>query len=126
MNESWENMPTATPADIKRLIEAFCNHPEHSNWNPEFSFAHIALGDFNLSDAHLDFCLDLQTVLPWFYDKVAQEERIDGRQPASPEKWTEPGPYFYWIDATKTIIAFLQFLKTIPEPIREGVSDLDD
>jgi hypothetical protein len=103
-----------TSKDVKAQIDAFCE--THHAMLPDFSFAHIALSDYNLADGHIDFCLDLNQILPWFYARVRDHKFFVNEQAAISET----------VGEVNVIVEFLNYLKTIPEPIREGVLDLDD
>jgi hypothetical protein len=106
--------PIDTPQAVKSAIDNFCKANER--WLPDYSFAHIALGDYNLSNGHIDFCLQYDQILPWFYEFVRNEALIFDKDIA-----INSG-----IEAVQEISDFLRHLKTIPEPIREGVADLND
>ena len=89
------------------LIDTFCKMYQTA----EFSFGHIVLSDYNLSNGSIAFCLNkrdewLAEQLEEIYaDKSLDDfERLTANQTA--------------VTRAHVIYAFLQFLLTIPEDVR--------
>jgi len=89
------------------LIDTFCKMYQTA----EFSFGHIVLSDYNLSNGSIAFCMNqrdewMAEQLEGIYnDKSLDDfERLTAKQTA--------------ITRAHVIYAFLQFLLTIPEEVR--------
>lgn len=80
-----------------------------------YTFDHIALGDFNLSDGNIDFCLEPTRILDWLLDQFPYEERKD-RQTFNDYHVLDVRDK---TEATQLIVSFLKWLKTIPIEVRD-------
>lgn len=89
---------------VTDVIDAFCNHFEA--FLPEYSFAHIVLDDYNLSDGNIRFCLKTEHITEWITE-------IAPRWDHTPEALA------YMIEHAAYIVRFLGYLLSIPESIRE-------
>lgn len=75
------------------------------------TFGHIVLGDYNLGDDSLDFCLKHETIQDWYAHAHSKLAPID--------KWT-----LRELDARRDeVILFLRWLLEIDEAVREGEDD---
>lgn len=76
----------------------------------EFSFAHVVLSDYNLSDGHITDCLDREKALEWV--ARALDEEMD--------------QYAWWLvyEEMAAICKFLHWLLSIDEDVRKAVIDV--
>lgn len=110
-----------TPHEVLAAISAFNAH-----WHdvlPDYSFAHIVLGDFNLMDGHIDFCLEDEQVRGWHQSKVGEIINHYGENPLSPYL-ADRYRFTRLLACTDAIIDFLEALKKVPEPIREEAMNI--
>lgn len=109
----------------KGLIETmhiFSNHV-HETTNGMFwagySFAHIVIGDYNLEDGSIKWCLENEQVNDWLIHKLTDihYEEFDSIQEGDDEYLS----YDYWslVDGTQLTIDFMQWLLTISEYERD-------
>lgn len=105
-NEDWRQMPVTTGAELRAQIEEFCEQYV----NADHSFAHIVLGDLNLDDEFIDWCLSAPVVDKWLEDQYQ-------------EHWNHQASLGVYRDG---IVEYLQYLKTIPISIRNEASSSDD
>jgi hypothetical protein len=83
----------------------------------EFSFAHIVLGDFNLGDGHIQWCLEPEQVDKWVNRETERFLNRDDDEYARRYNFEQ-------LEEVKTeTIKFLNWLLTIPENIRKGVGE---
>jgi hypothetical protein len=97
--------------EVIEAIREFCNG---DNWERAFTFGHITLGDYNLSDGNIQFCLRQSTIHDWFIHKL----ECLGADPES-EEVASRADYRDLARERDTIIFFLRWLLEIPEEIRE-------
>jgi len=95
---------------VLQIIDAF------TEFCPEalFSFGHIVLDDYNLTDDNIKFCLKEETMEDWFNHQLSQA----GFTIAGVDK----------LSVMRNIIeAFLRFLLAIPEDVRgDWLEDEED
>jgi hypothetical protein len=92
---------------------------EHDAGN---SFAHIVLGDYNLSDRSIIFCLDQNRVDDWVRQKTRDYYRRPIPDPDNLEEWEKQG---YWdiLEKRDEIIILLRWLLHTREGERDKVSN---
>jgi len=105
--------------DVIHVIRMFCEDDRRY----AYSFGHIVLDDYNLDDDCIKFCLRQKTINDWFEHNLQSCDPASSN-PESPNDW-ERYQYDDLTDARDKIIAFLRFLLTIPEDIREGDNEED-
>ena len=96
--------------EVLECIDKFCEEDQVR----AFSFGHIVLGDQNLEDEHIKFCLRQDAINNWFVQKLKDiyrenYEASDGYRELLHDELAEE---------RDKIIAFLRFLLAIPEDIR--------
>lgn len=109
----WQAMPQQNKKEVIDLIKAFkTDIDKRYSWyraGVDYTFAHIVLADYNLSNAHIDGCFKPSNIEMW--DKTYGEsykEILDGQ-----EVWAED-----FMQLKAEIADFLNYLKTIPEQQR--------
>lgn len=85
--------------------------------NAMFSFAHIVLDDYNLSDAHIHWCLRQDSINEWFNYNLARCDP-DTCNPDSHNSW-ERWRYDELTELRDATIEMLRWLLTVPESMRE-------
>jgi len=101
-----------------KTIDTFCDYIQHCfNIHAGYTFDHIVLGDYNLGDGSIDFCLQNDVIMDWFYDQYNHGLSMNY---LSDNVW-ENHQWYELVDATTLIITFLEWLKTIPETVRDKV-----
>lgn len=109
----WKTMPHQNEAQVIKLIEAFKDDiNDRYSWyrvGVDYTFAHIVLADYNLSDAHIDGCFELGNIKMWdetygrSYKVIFEGDDV----------WAED-----FMQLKAEIADFLNYLKTIPEQQR--------
>lgn len=107
--------------DTKGLITTindFCDYAiVETSVDPAYSFAHIALDDYNLSNGDIEWCLHNDRVNEYLMNRYSElpEHAIDH---TSDNYWDN---YAYWglIDGVQLTIDFMNWLMTIPEDERD-------
>ena len=81
------------------------------------SFAHIVIGDLNLADGDIKYCLKKETVEEWFAFALSQLDPT-AANPESDKSW-ERFQYDDLVETRDIIKAFLRFLLAIPGYMRD-------
>lgn len=103
---------------LLKTIDDFCEYVSRNyTVSPTGTFAHIALDDYNLSDGHLNFCLESDQIREWFYQ--AYKDNLGYAVDYTSDNTWENYRWYELIEATEIIILFLEWLKTIPIEVRD-------
>lgn len=105
----WESvlLASATAQQVAHAIKTI----ENWNWRAGYSFAHIVLGDYNLDDGSIDYCLNHVSI-----DGVAR--------PITKHEYEALSPYDQYqydlnVELRDTTISLLVWLKATPELSRD-------
>lgn len=101
--------------DVIVAIQQFTDKYSRAEFSPGYSFGHIVLSDFNLADAHIQYCLKQSEIDRWEQEitKSVTSRNRDNEYSLRYE--------LELIEQCKVeTIRFLNWLLTIPESIREG------
>ena len=113
--------------DTKGLIATindFCDYVGcETGIAPEFSFAHIALDDLNLSDGDIEWCLDNERVNTFLMNTYNDWLPLGMIDHTSDNSW-ENCDYWDLINGTQLVIDFMKWLLTIPEDERDRQCEL--
>ena len=114
------NVTNMNRDEVIALVHAFKTEIDSRfSWyrsGSDYTFAHIVIADYNLSDANIDFCFEQRNIELWDqYYRGDYQEFLDGK-----DVWAED-----YAQLKAEITAFLQFLKTIPEYQRNGLQERD-
>jgi len=104
----------STREEVIGIIEEFSR--EHDNW-VNYTFAHIAIDDYNLSDLHIKFCLRQDTINEWFEYALTQQEP-ECCDPTSANEW-ERWQYDELTELRDAVIGFLRALLKVEEEVRD-------
>lgn len=107
------DMPRNRDEVIKCVEEHTREYPES-----ESSFGHIVLGDFNLSDHRIRWCLEKKQIDDWMIFRTQRAAQRNGND----EDGFKYDMEQLELVKTKTV-DFLNWLLTIPEDIREGATN---
>lgn len=84
--------------------------------SPAYSFAHVVLDDLNLGAESIDFCLGAKG--EWYVERLSLVRIRDVCDPDPAANMMDWGKQFL-DDYTEAIVEFLNWLKTLPEEVRE-------
>lgn len=109
-----------TPQTIIKMIDDFCDEHKTNTVGivPGYCFEHLVLGDCNLYDSNIDFCLEKERIAEWINDKAKDMECLPGKC-----DWWRLGIYSIIVDYAHSASSFLCKLKEIPESEREAAMD---
>lgn len=110
-----------TPLRAQYVIDKMNEFVAGESWTRAYSFAHIVLGDQNLGEGHIKFCLQPHIVNDWtssqLKDRALNPVRNENRA------W-ELHEYDQVISERDSIIAFLRWLLSLTDELRDEVSEL--
>jgi len=108
------------PQDIIKMIEAFCDSHKNSTISimPGYCFEHIVLGDYNLYDGNIDFCLEKERIAEWIRDQAKDAGCLPGEC-----DWWMLSSYLAIVDYAYSAAAFLSRLKGISEDDRDAAME---
>jgi hypothetical protein len=117
--EQFQEFFDAHDKNIIATIDAFSDYVrEVTDWIvfPGYCFDHIALGDYNLDDSDIKWCMADERVNDHLISQYTQldEEHSDHTSDETGRN------YQYWqlVDGTQWVMNFLQWVLTIPEDER--------
>ena len=112
--QAWESVPPASA--MARQVAHAIKTIEEWNWRAGYSFAHIVLGDYNLGNDSIDYCLNHVSV-------------YDVAKPITKYEYEALSPYDQYqydlnVELRDTTISLLVWLKETPELSRDDASVL--
>jgi len=120
MNWNDKLQSATTREEVINIINQFSD--AHNN-KPNYTFAHITIDDYNLSDLHIKYCLRQDAINDWFEDQITQYgEKLgakEGFDPTSHNSW-ERCNYDDLTELRDAIIGFLRALLKVDEEVRDG------
>lgn len=112
------NPTTAKAAEIAATIKEI----KTWNWEVGYSFAHNVLGDLNLGDGSILFCLEQKRIDEWVNQRIEQHYGKPVADPETLEEWERYG-YYDEIELRDEIIIALRWLLHTSEEERDKVYD---
>ena len=106
------------PQDIIAMVEGFCDTHKKDNILPGYCFEHIVLGDYNLYDSNIDFCLEKERIGEWINQEAKDAKCVPGEC-----DWWLLSIYRDIVDYAISAASFLSKLKAIPEDEREAAME---
>lgn len=115
--QKWKQLPKETPQDVINLLSEL---EDEYGWEVGYTFGHIVIADWNMSDDNIRFCLAQERIDSWFSDKLSECE--EGTADSKSLYLWERFCYDDLVEYRDNIIDFLNMLLTISEDVRDTAS----